>query len=169
MEEIWKVYKETYPANSVGLRTYEVSNFGRVKVNGVIVEPNTDSRGYKSIGCFRVHRAVAELFIPNIDNKPYIDHIDTNTSNNHVGNLRWVTQKENMNNPLTRQHCSDSHKGEKNSFYGKKHSPETRRKISEAAIGRTPWMKGKTHSEEAKRKISESLKRIKSQMMSNDV
>ena len=66
MEEIWKVYKETYPANSVGSRTYEVSNFGRVKVNGVIVEPNTDSRGYKYIGCFSVHRAVAELFIPSV-------------------------------------------------------------------------------------------------------
>lgn len=49
----------------------------------------------------KVHRLVAEAFIPNLDNKSYIDHIDTNTKNNNVENLRWVTILENQRNPIT--------------------------------------------------------------------
>lgn len=49
----------------------------------------------------KVHRFVAEAFIPNPEDKPYIDHIDTNPANNNVENLRWVTGLENQRNPLT--------------------------------------------------------------------
>lgn len=48
-----------------------------------------------------VHKLVANAFIPNYDNKPCVDHIDTNSLNNNVENLRWVTIKENNNNPIT--------------------------------------------------------------------
>ena len=59
----------------------------------------------------QVHRIVASVFIPNLDNKPCVDHIDTDRTNNRVvfnddgtidyenTNLRWVTHKENANNP----------------------------------------------------------------------
>ena len=46
-------------------------------------------------------RLVAKAFIPNPDNLPIVDHINTNTKDNRVCNLRWVTAKENMNNENT--------------------------------------------------------------------
>ena len=47
---------------------------------------------------FLVHRLLGICFIPNPENKPMIDHIDRDRSNNCLDNLRWVTNKENCNN-----------------------------------------------------------------------
>ena len=47
---------------------------------------------------YRVHRLVAETFIPNTDGKPTVDHINRNTSDNRVCNLRWATYKEQTEN-----------------------------------------------------------------------
>ena len=94
-----------------------------------------------------VHRLVAEAFIPNPDNKPNVDHIDTDPNNNCVDNLRWVTQHENAMNPLTRIHNSMSKMGHPYHHYertaeskeklrlariGKKATAETRKKLSES-------------------------------------
>jgi len=45
---------------------------------------------------YYVHRILATLFVPNPLNKPYINHIDNNPSNNKLENLEWSTQKENI-------------------------------------------------------------------------
>ena len=162
--EIWKVYKIAYTnQHRTSTRTWEVSNLGRVKCNGKIVEPYIRNR-YLYNGSFYIHRAVAELFIPNPENKPCVDHINTDCSDNRVENLRWVTQKENCNNPLSRKHNSESKRGmvltadHKRKISevkkGKKLSEETKLKISATLTGK----RRNPHSEEAKRKISENLK-----------
>ncbi len=50
----------------------------------------------KKINTAPIHRLVAEAFIPNPYNKPCINHIDCNPSNNNVKNLEWVTYSENI-------------------------------------------------------------------------
>lgn len=147
--EVFKIYKE-FKNNRWGHRVYEVSNLGRVRLNGEIVEP-TISGGYYVIGSINIHRAVAELFVPNPDNKSEIDHINTDRYDNRACNLRWVTHKENCNNPLTKQHLSEAQKGKPSYFKGKTLSEEHKRKISEAHM-RKPL------SEEHRAKISAAMK-----------
>ncbi|MHB1922719.1 MAG: HNH endonuclease signature motif containing protein [Chitinophagaceae bacterium] len=45
-----------------------------------------------------VHRILAEAFVKNSLNRPFVNHIDGNKLNNDIGNLEWVTHAENMNN-----------------------------------------------------------------------
>ena len=47
---------------------------------------------------FYLHRLLGEAFIPNTENKPFIDHIDRNRTNNELSNLQWVTKLENNQN-----------------------------------------------------------------------
>lgn len=104
MKEIWK------PVNGfVGV--YEVSNLGRVrricagrgsKIG--IKKLNPSKTGYVLVNLSKkntqkiktVHSLVAKAFISNKKNKPCINHIDSNPSNNHVSNLEWCTHLENM-------------------------------------------------------------------------
>ena len=66
---------------------------------------------------FLVHRLVAEAFIPNPDDLPMVLHWDDKASNNHVANLRWGTQTENMADAIRnhghhygkRTHCNLGH------------------------------------------------------------
>lgn len=105
-----------------------------------------------------IHRLVAEAFIPNLDDKPQVSHKDECKTHNWVNNLEWATSKENNNMPLRKKRGSDSHKGDKNSFYGKKHSAESRNKMSQARIGRFTGENnpnfGKTCPSEVRAKIS---------------
>ena len=60
----------------------------------------------------QIARWVANTFPELIENEYFegaeIDHKDTNRLNNHPSNLHWVTRKENINNPITKQHQCES-------------------------------------------------------------
>lgn len=72
----------------------------------------------------RIHRLVAEAFIPNPDNKPCIDHINTDPTDNRVTNLRWVTYLENNRNPITWERHLKAHRTQE--YHNKVTSPERR-------------------------------------------
>ena len=86
-----------------GYENYSISNFGNVKNNqtGKMLKPS-NVKGYLSVKLNNksnlIHRLIANAFIPNPDNKPFIDHIDNNRANNNINNLRWATPSENNYN-----------------------------------------------------------------------
>ena len=96
--------------DSFTLNGYQISNKGRVRdeESNRVYKGGVNANGYPVFKMIPIHRLVAEVFIPNPDNKPIVDHIDTNKTNNDVNNLRWVTQEENMRNEQTRENL---HKG----------------------------------------------------------
>lgn len=120
MEEEYKVYKETYNCRW-GRRKYEVSNKGNLKINGVLVDFSNYKLRYYAVGSNDyVHRMVAELFVPNPDNFPEVDHINRNSHDNRAVNLRWVTHAENMQN-------KKSLTGKNNPMYGHIYTEEERK------------------------------------------
>lgn len=171
-EEIWK----EIPVDGIKGR-YEVSNMGRVRsVPRITLTKNrygpttrtiyggnmrTQVRGgYESIvltipgehlkkRTFTIHRLVALAFLPNPNNLPCVDHIDTDKTNNKVSNLRWCTHQENSLNTITREHLSAVLIGNQRTK-GKKFTEEHKRNLSNS-------LKGRQVSQETREKISKTL------------
>ena len=136
---------------------YEVSNLGRVRsmkrYGGMVgrIMPQTrqpSGRGGKLTYyavmlhmnnkpyCRKVHRLVAEAFIPNPDNLPQINHKDGNRANNQMSNLEWCTAKENAihswRTGLAKPHAPSAEARQRlhDLWVGKPKSAEHRAKIS---------------------------------------
>lgn len=101
--ELWRPLKDR--------DDYMISNTGRVKSyhkqwkRWIDKSTRIDHKGYETVGITTgsvlsssvfVHRLVAEAFIPNPNNLPYINHKDNNPLNNDASNLEWCTPKYNM-------------------------------------------------------------------------
>lgn len=81
------------------------------RIKKITIDPNgypcvTLCKNRKSV-VRPVHILLAKAFLPNPENKPFIDHINTDRTDYRIENLRWVTAKENANNPITLQHCRE--------------------------------------------------------------
>lgn len=131
LKEVWKDI-EGYEGR------YQVSNLGRVKrvITGRILKSGKNRGGYLYVNLckngkyktHKIHRQVAQAFIPNPENKPEINHIDEDKSNNVISNLEWSTRKENVNHGTRNERSSRKQSisiiainlktGESRKFYG---------------------------------------------------
>jgi len=103
MEEIWKDikgYEDKYRISNLGRVMSLKNKFG----NRELILRQYTSNGYchftmckdSKLKMSRTHQIVAQTFIENPDNKPYVNHIDGDKRNNFVENLEWCTAKENV-------------------------------------------------------------------------
>lgn len=182
-DEIWKEYKGLIEVSNYGnVRSLDrirvqVNRWGKpfnVLHKGKMLKLHKGSTGYYIVSISNgeekqyqsIHRLVALLFCEIPDslkdtplNKLHVDHIDGDKLNNNYTNLRWVTPKENSNNPVTleflRKAMSTEEYKEKISkaHKGKIVSEETKRKMSEK-------MKGRKMTDEQRKKMSEIRKTL---------
>lgn len=110
IKEEWKLivgYEDLYLVNNFGsIKCTDFMLTKRIGINkhrSIFISKIISNFGYEHIWLCKdtirkdtfVHRLVADHFIPNPDNLPYINHIDKNSLNNYVENLEWVTAREN--------------------------------------------------------------------------
>jgi hypothetical protein len=110
-----------------GFPDYHISDLGRVWSNRYsrYLKGGLDRNGYLAVNIFnnnkgkwkKIHRLVALNFLKNPQNKPHVDHINGNTGDNRLENLRFATKIENLQN---RKIGSNNTSGVKGVYYDKK-------------------------------------------------
>ncbi|MCR5587833.1 MAG: NUMOD4 motif-containing HNH endonuclease [Lachnospiraceae bacterium] len=141
MERIWKDitgYNGKYQVSNDGLVKSTVGNEKLLKVEetarGYYRVELCDCTGKRNRHKHFIHKLIYQEFVGDIPEGKQIDHIDTNPKNNSIDNLRCVTPKENINNPLTREHIKKIRESEE---YRKKrkeiaNTEQFKKRVSEA-------------------------------------
>lgn len=97
-----KGYEGLYAVTSCGkVYSYKSKRF---------LNPYLNTNGYYYVSLmkdnvkrqFRIHRLVAEAFIPNPNNLETVDHIDNCKEHNYVGNLQWLTREDNTSKAISK-------------------------------------------------------------------
>ena len=104
---------KVYSTNTCGASYYHKEISQRLNKDGYL-QVTVGKTGNRSQ--YRVHRMVAEAFIPNPDNLPEVNHKDYNRTNNNVNNLEWCTHADNVSHSAGTGRYS--HYGEDNPNYG---------------------------------------------------
>ena len=131
---------------------YYISNQGRVKnKHGRILKPEIRN-GYYSVNLckngkphhIRIHRLVAEAFIPNPDNLPMVNHKDEDKLNNEASNLEWCDNTYNSQYPDDlRVYCFDLDEYFKSATEASVHTGVCRSSIVKACRGQLTQAGGK--------------------------
>ena len=164
-----------------GYENYQISNYGNVlSVKKGIFLKKVVVCGYECVNLcvngkkkmHKVHRLVAEAFLPNPNNYPCVNHKDEDKTNNFIwvnddgtvdplrSNLEWCSSAYNNAYGTRGKRISAAISGEKHYLYGKQHTEEFKRQVSEKLKGRPSPNKGKRASEETRLRMSVAHRNI---------
>lgn len=167
MNETWKAFETGYEVSNLG----NVRSIDRIvqtakqplRLKGKVLKPAIDKKGYKRVAIMvdgklitlKVHRIVAKAFIDNINDKPQVNHIDGIKTNNHVSNLEWMNNSENI------QHAFDNGLMKAKRLHESHRSKQTKEGIERMCFLRSLGMSYQSIAKEVGVSKSVAMKNIK--------